>query len=949
MSSVRKFYEKLFGSNNEKVLKDARLVVEKINFFEPTLQALTLDELKEKTIEFKNRLAKGETLDDILPEAFATVREVSKRVTGMRHFDVQMIGGYGLHKGMISEMRTGEGKTLVATLPVYLNALEGKGVHVVTVNDYLARRDAVWMGQIYDALGLTIGIIQNQRVTYVYDSGFQTTDAGIDTPKEEGSEIDEERDETGSFKVEYEYLRPAKRREGYQCDITYGTNNEYGFDYLRDNMVEKLESMVMRPGHELHYAVVDEIDSILVDEARTPLIISAAAEDATDQYYQFAQLTTRLKEHEDYTVDEKQRSVSLTDEGIKKFEGWLGMENIYAEGGMRTVHHVEQALKAQVLYKRDKEYLVDNGDVIIIDEFTGRKMPGRRYSEGLHQAIEAKERLKIREESRTMATITFQNFFRMYKKLSGMTGTAATEEDEFRSIYGLDVFVIPTNKTAQRTDKPDRIYKTELGKIKAIAEKIQETRAKGQPVLIGTISVEKNEALSEYLTAKGIAHEILNAKNHEREGEIIAEAGKSGAVTLATNMAGRGVDIKLGGALATPEEHQKVVDAGGLFVLGTERHESRRIDNQLRGRSGRQGDPGETQFFVSTDDDLMRIFAGERMKSVMTTLKVPDDMPIEQNMITRMLENAQKKVEAHHFDIRKHLLSYDDILNKQRQVIYKKRKQILEIHAGIEQIIEISKNISDDNTEISDEINSAPEKVATLKEIIMDLIESEIEMTISFHTSPSVNEAGEEKQGWDMEAIYEAVNAIFPLTLEDKEKLHTFAPGEGKLNDVEQKENMVKFLLEKATTEYEKLENQVKATQPNTEDGEKTMREIEKSVLIRAIDMLWIDHLVEMDYLRTGIGLRGYGQRDPLIEYKKESFALFNALQTNIQKEVVYSFFKVGIGMELAPSIMNENKLILQGAEGTTDAPAVNPHHHHTDSKVKMSKKERRRLQRMEK
>lgn len=950
MSSVRKFYEKLFGSNNEKVLKDSRLVVEKINSFESALQALTLDQLKEKTIEFKNRLAKGETLDGILPEAFATVREVSKRITGMRHFDVQMIGGYGLHKGMISEMRTGEGKTLVATLPVYLNALEGKGVHVVTVNDYLARRDAVWMGQIYDALGLTIGIIQNQRVTYVYDSGFQTTDAGIDSPKEEGSEIDEERDETGSFKVEYEYLRPAKRREGYQCDITYGTNNEYGFDYLRDNMVEKLESMVMRPGHELHYAVVDEIDSILVDEARTPLIISAAAEDATDQYYQFAQLATRLKEHEDYTVDEKQRSVSLTDEGIKKFEGWLGMENIYAEGGMRTVHHVEQALKAQVLYKRDKEYLVDNGDVIIIDEFTGRKMPGRRYSEGLHQAIEAKERLKIREESRTMATITFQNFFRMYKKLSGMTGTAATEEDEFRSIYGLDVFVIPTNKAAQRTDKADRIYKTEQGKIKAIAEKIQETRAKGQPVLIGTISVEKNEALSEYLIAKGIAHEILNAKNHEREGEIIAEAGKSGAVTLATNMAGRGVDIKLGGALATPEEHQQVVAAGGLFVLGTERHESRRIDNQLRGRSGRQGDPGETQFFVSTDDDLMRIFAGERMKSVMTTLKVPDDMPIEQNMITRMLENAQKKVEAHHFDIRKHLLSYDDILNKQRQVIYKKRKQILEIHAGIEQIIETPKNISDDNTEISDEINSAPEKVATLKEIIMGLIESEIELTISFHTSPSVNEAGEEKQGWDMEAIYEAVNAIFPLTAEDKEKLHTFAPGAGKLDDVEQKENMVKFLLEKATAEYEKLETQVKATQSNSEDGEKTMREIEKSVLIRAIDMLWIDHLVEMDYLRTGIGLRGYGQRDPLVEYKKESFALFNALQTNIQKEVVYSFFKVGIGMELAPSIMNENKMILQGAEGTTDAPAVNQHHHHhTDSKVKMSKKERRRLQRMEK
>jgi len=949
MNPVRKFYEKVFGSHNEQVLKEAGLIVEKINALEPQMQSLSVEALKEKTTEFRTRLATGETLDDILPEAFATVREISKRVTGMRHFDTQLIGGYALHKGMISEMRTGEGKTLVGTLPVYLNALEGKGVHLVTVNDYLARRDAVWMGQIYDALGMTVGIIQNQRVSYIYDSGFRNTDAGVDVPKEEGSELDEERDQVGSFKIEYDYLRPGTRREAYQCDITYGTNNEFGFDYLRDNMVEKLESMVMRPQSGLHYAVVDEIDSILIDEARTPLIISAAVEEATDQYYQFADLAKQLTEHEDYTVDEKLRAVSLTEEGIKKFEGWLGVENIYAEGGLRVVHHIEQALKAHVLFKRDKEYLVDNGEVIIIDEFTGRKMPGRRYSEGLHQAIEAKEKLPIREESRTMATITFQNYFRMYKKLSGMTGTAATEEDEFRSIYGLDVLVIPTNKPTQRFDRQDRIYKTELGKIKAIAERIKECQKKGQPILVGTISVEKNEALSQYLIASGIQHEILNAKNHEREGEIIAQAGRGGAVTLATNMAGRGVDIKLGGAIATEEEYKKVVAAGGLFVLGTERHESRRIDNQLRGRSGRQGDPGETQFFVSTEDDLMRIFAGDRMKSVMTTLKVPDDMPIEQGMISRMLENAQKKVEAHHFDIRKHLLSYDDILNKQRHVIYKKRKRVLEIHAGFIPTPDapVAVENQDENGESVEEVQSA----TTLKDLVNQMIESEIEMIVSYHTSSPMNENGESKEGWDTNAIYEGVNAIFALSEEDKKELQKFNPTQSKLSDIEAKEKMVSFLLERAKTEYEKLETQVRSTQSSLEDGEKTMREIEKSVLIHAMDMLWVDHLVEMDYLRTGIGLRGYGQRDPLIEYKKESFALFNSLQSNIQKEVVFSFFKVGIGLELAPSIMNENKITFQGGQETSgDVTSVSAQNNGSDEgKKKMSKKERRKMQRMEK
>ncbi len=945
MSLLKKTYEKIFGSNNDKVLKQAQVVVDQINALEPEFQKLSLEQLSAKTQEFKDRLQKGETLDDILPQAFATVREVSKRVSGMRHFDTQLIGGYALHKGMISEMRTGEGKTLVSTLPVYLNALEGKGVHLVTVNDYLARRDAVWMGQIYAALGLTIGVIQNQRVTYVYDSGFAGNEnEKPEQDKSEGSELDKERDQVASFKVEYQYLRPVTRKEAYQCDITYGTNNEFGFDYLRDNMVENLDRMVMREGSELHYAVVDEIDSILIDEARTPLIISAPAENATDQYYQFADLAKQLQAQEDYTVDEKLRAVSLTEQGIKKFEGWLGVDNIYAEGGIRVVHHIEQALKAHVLFKRDKEYLVDNNEVIIIDEFTGRKMPGRRYSEGLHQAIEAKEKLPIREESRTMATITFQNYFRMYKKLAGMTGTAATEEDEFRSIYGLDVLVIPTNKSIQRIDKPDRIYKTEIGKIKAIGDRIEECRAKGQPILIGTISVEKNEALSSYLLSRGIKHEILNAKNHEREGEIIANAGRSGAVTLATNMAGRGVDIKLGGAMATPEEYKQVVSAGGLFVLGTERHESRRIDNQLRGRSGRQGDPGETQFFVSTEDDLMRIFAGDRMKAMMNTLKLPDDMPIEQNMVSRMLENAQKKVEAHHFDIRKHLLSYDDILNKQRQVIYKKRRAILEVHAGRVHASE-------------EEVESAK----TLRQMIEGMIESEIELVVSYHTNPPehIDESNQEQNkpvsGWDTNAIFDAVHAMFALAESDKQTLNQFQPAESKLDDVTAKENMVKFLLEKSKAEYEKLEAQVLSMPaPEGQDPKKLLQEIEKSVLLRAMDMLWVDHLVEMDYLRTGIGLRGYGQRDPLIEYKKESFALFNALQSNIQKEVVMAFFKVGFGLQLAPSIMNENELVLQGADTGESKPSgqrdsVSGSMVPVNSKVKMSKKERRKLQRMEK
>jgi preprotein translocase subunit SecA len=570
-------YTKIFGDPNAKAIKKLQPLIEATNRLEDEFTALSDDELKAKTAVFKARFVGGESLDDLLPEAFATVRETAKRTMGMRHYDVQLMGGAVLHQGNIAEMRTGEGKTLTATLPVYLNALAGRGVHLVTVNDYLAKRDAVWMGQIYDFLGLSIGIIQNQRVTYIYDSSVQ------------GTQEDEERDEIGSFHVEEAYLRPASRREAYRCDIVYGTNNEFGFDYLRDNMVQSLGEMVMRPESPMPYAIIDEVDSILIDEARTPLIISAPAEKAADQYYQFALLVKKLVVNTDYNLDEKMRSATLTEEGIAKFEQWLGVENIYVEAGVRTVHHIEQALKAEVLFKRDKDYINDNGEIVIIDEFTGRKMPGRRYSEGLHQAIEAKENVEIQRESQTLATITFQNLFRMYDKMAGMTGTAKTEEEELFKIYGIEVVVLPTNKPDARKDLSDRIYKNNKGKYKAIAEKVKECRAKGQPVLIGTASVEKNEELSLYLTSMGIEHQALNAKNHEREGEIVAQAGRPGAVTLATNMAGRGVDIKLGGNPIDKDEEKRVLEAGGLFVLGTERHESRRIDNQLRGRAARQG------------------------------------------------------------------------------------------------------------------------------------------------------------------------------------------------------------------------------------------------------------------------------------------------------------------------------------------------------------------------
>ncbi len=651
--------KRLFGDGNEAKIKAFLPLVAEINKLEPLMEALSSEELAGRTAFFKKELENGRTLDEILPEAFAVVREASRRTLGQRHFDVQLLGGIILHKGNIAEMRTGEGKTLVATLPAYLNALIGKGVHVVTVNDYLSRRDAAWMGQIYAFLGLSVGVI-NHESSFLYDPAH--------------TELDEKRDELGSFKIVHRFLRPAPRREAYHADITYGTNNEFGFDYLRDNISYEQNELRQR---EFNFAIVDEVDSILIDEARTPLIISAATRDSEDLYGTFAKIARALKKEEDYAVDEKMHAISLTDAGIEKAEKSLGVDNIYTEKGIKYVHHLETAVRAKALYEKDKAYVVKDDQVIIVDEFTGRLQPGRRWSEGLHQAIEAKEGVSVQKESRTMASITFQNYFRLYKKLSGMTGTAKTSAEEFYKVYGVDTLVVPTNKSVARVDHNDQIFQTETGKFKAIARAVKERQAKGQPVLIGTVSIEKNELLSEYLKLEGVVHEVLNAKNHEREGEIIAQAGRKGAVTIATNMAGRGVDIKLGGNPATEELSEEVKKTGGLFVLGTERHEARRIDNQLRGRSGRQGDPGETQFFVSLEDTLMRVFASDTIKTMMGRFRIPEDQAIENRLITRSLETAQTKIEGFNFDARKHVLEYDDVLNHQRTIIYERRRKML--------------------------------------------------------------------------------------------------------------------------------------------------------------------------------------------------------------------------------------------------------------------------------
>ena len=665
------FFSKIFGDQNEKALKKMQPIVEKINNLESKIQRLSDEKLKEKTVDFKDRIKKGEVLDDILPEVFAVVREAAKRTLGQRHFDVQLMGGIAMHQGKITEMKTGEGKTLTATLPLYLNALEEKGCHLVTVNDYLARRDTVWMGQIYHFLGLSVGCLNHEQ-SFVYDPEY----------KKSAEEKDKIRDELGSFQVVEDFLRPVSRKEAYLADITYGTNNEFGFDYLRDNMVYNMDQLVQSRNNEndediYHFAIIDEVDSILIDEARTPLIISAPDTESSKWYQEFARIIPKLNSEIDFKVDEKRKAVTLTEEGINKIEKLLGKENIYEERGIKYLHHLEQALRAEALFKRDRDYIVKNNQVIIVDEFTGRLMPGRRWSGGLHQAIEAKEGVPVQAESLTLASITFQNFFRMYKKIAGMTGTAVTSAEEFQKVYGLDTVMIPTHKPMIRKDLPDKIFKTQKGKYQAVVEEVKNRHSQGQPILIGTTSIDKNEHLSRLLKAEGISHEVLNAKNNEKEAAIIAQAGKRGQVTVATNMAGRGVDIILGGNPPDQKEAEEIKKVGGLCVIGTERHEARRIDNQLRGRAGRQGDPGVSQFFISLEDDIVRVFGGDTIKRVFERFDFPENMPIENKMISRAIESAQARIEGYNFDIRKHLLEFDDVLNKQRIKIYKKRREIL--------------------------------------------------------------------------------------------------------------------------------------------------------------------------------------------------------------------------------------------------------------------------------
>lgn len=700
---------KIFGDANEKYLKKLQPAVEKINQLEPEFEKFSDGQLKQKTDELKGKLSRGEILDDLLPEAFAIVREAGKRTLGQRHFDAQLIGGIVLHEGKIAEMRTGEGKTLAATLPLYLNALEGKGCHLVTVNDYLAKRDTVWMGQIFNLLGLSAGCIVHDAA-YLYDPMY------VNEQKAQSNEqLDKERDVVGGFKVIESFLRPCSRKEAYLADITYGTNNEFGFDYLRDNMVYDSKDRAQR---DFNFAIVDEIDSILIDEARTPLIISAPDTESSQYYQEFAGIIPKLDSEKDYEIDEKMRAVTLTEEGINHIEKILGMGNIYTERGIKYLHHLEQSLRAQALFKKDRDYVVKDGQIIIIDEFTGRLMPGRRWSGGLHQAIEAKEGVSVQPESLTLATITFQNYFRMYRKLAGMTGTAATSAEEFHKVYGLEVVMVPTNKPMIRQDQSDLVFKTENGKFQAIVRDIKTRHESGQPILVGTRSVEKNEYLGKLLEREGIPHQILNAKHHEREGEIIAQAGKLGSVTIATNMAGRGVDIILGGNPPDMTGAGKVKESGGLHVIGTERHEARRIDNQLRGRSGRQGDLGSSQFFVSLEDDLLRIFGGDRIKSLMGFLKLPEDQPIETRLISGAIEGAQSKIEGFNFDIRKHLLDFDDVLNKHREVIYKKRKELLEVEdlsskiKGWIETPEEKKLFEEKEKELGENFNSAAKLVS---------------------------------------------------------------------------------------------------------------------------------------------------------------------------------------------------------------------------------------------
>ena len=814
--------KKVVGTKNERELRRIMPIVERINALEPQVVALPDHRLRAKTWEFKERIERGEALDELLPEAFAVVREAARRTLGERPFDVQLIGGIVLHEGKIAEMATGEGKTLVATMPAYLNALLGRGVHIVTVNDYLAKRDAEWMGVIYRFLGLEVGVI-------VHD------------------------------------MEDPERKRAYQADITYGTNNEFGFDYLRDNMKFSLEDCVQR---ELFYAIVDEVDSILIDEARTPLIISGPAEESTEKYYHINRIIPYLKREVHFTVDEKTHTVALTEEGVAKVEELLGVDNLYDPRHIDLVHHVSQALRAHHLFKRDRDYVVKDGKVIIVDEFTGRLMPGRRWSDGLHQAIEAKEGVRIESENQTLATITFQNYFRMYKKLAGMTGTADTEAVEFKKIYDLDVVVIPTNRPLIRTNYPDVIYKTEKEKFQAVVREIEELHKKGRPVLVGTVSIEKSERLSQMLKRRGIPHHVLNAKHHAKEAEIIAQAGRLRAVTISTNMAGRGTDILLGGnpkflakkmagdgadekefqeaykrALEiTNREKEEVVKLGGLHVIGTERHESRRIDNQLRGRAGRQGDPGSSRFYLSLEDDLLRIFGSDRISRIMDKLGVDDGEPIEHPLVTKAIESAQKRVEAHNFEIRKHLLEYDDVMNQQREVVYSMRKQIL--------------------------------KGEGLRELVLEMIEDVVEGLMETYTDPKSY-----PEEWDLEGLKEAFKRQFSfhLELEQQELLKM------------KQEELREALLERAKAFYEEKERLL---------GPELMRDLEKFLLLQTLDSHWKDHLLNIDYLKEGIGLRGYAQKDPLVEYKREGYEMFVQMLQRVKEDATAKLFAVQVAKE---------------------------------------------------
>ena len=789
-----KFFDRLFNGSNERDIKKMRqLVEEKINPQESALKKLSDSSLANKTNEFKARLAKGETLDDILPDAFAVIREASRRVLGMRQFDVQLIGGIILHRGNIAEMGTGEGKTLVATAPVYLNALEGKGAHVITVNDYLAKRDSEWMGQVYKFLGLSVGLI-------VHDLDFE------------------------------------QRKIAYNSDITYGTNNEFGFDYLRDNMVSSLDQMVQRP---LHYCLIDEVDSILIDEARTPLIISGPGQKSTDNYYVMSKLVPQLKLGEDYTIDEKQKTVAPTEAGVSKMEKMLKVDNLYDTDNLELNHLFVQALRAQAMMERDRDYVVKDGEVVIVDEFTGRLMYGRRYSDGLHQAIEAKEGLQVQRESQTLATITFQNYFRMYDKLAGMTGTAKTEEQEFIKIYGLEVFQVPTNRPVQRKDLPDVIFKTKRGKYRAVVREIERRHATGQPMLIGTTSIEQSEQLSHMLKEAGIVHNVLNAKYHELEAQIVAQAGQKGQVTIATNMAGRGTDIVLG---------EGVSELGGLAIIGTERHESRRIDNQLRGRAGRQGDPGSSQFFLSLEDDLLRIFGGDNINKFMEKMGLEEDEEIRSSMVSSAIQKAQKRVEERNFDIRKYVLEYDDVMNQQRKVVYEQRRKILEGQ--------------------------------DMKDQILNMVDMLINHGLETYANPKLY-----PEEWDFDALIKYCEKYF------------LAPGEVKLDEIENmsREEIGRKLMDIAHETYEAKEKSI---------GSSMMRELEKAVMLKVVDSKWMEHLDDMDMLKEGIGLRSYGQRNPIVEYKVEAFNIFSEMQQSMIETIVLYLYHIQI--QFTPSPEND-------------------------------------------